>query len=99
MGVLSSVQQLDESSVKLWNSLPKEKMGGYGGIRLEIVKVSGVKDEVCYLNVVLFDHSGWVIDSLGFQGFCEAGPSHGDEAPPAFLLGFPIRARRGKENG
>ncbi|KAI5339110.1 hypothetical protein L3X38_018382 [Prunus dulcis] len=37
--------------------------------------------------------------SLGFQGFCEAGPSHEDEAPTAFLLSFPIRACRGKKDG
>ncbi|CAL8170634.1 unnamed protein product [Prunus armeniaca] len=31
-------EQLDKGSVKLWNDLPKEKMGGDGGMGLEIAK-------------------------------------------------------------
>ncbi|PQM41609.1 hypothetical protein Pyn_19608 [Prunus yedoensis var. nudiflora] len=36
MGVLSSFRQLDENSVKIWNSLPEEKFGGDGEVWLEI---------------------------------------------------------------
>ena len=38
MGVLSSFWQLDKKSVNLWSILTEEKMGGDGGIRLEIAK-------------------------------------------------------------
>ncbi|CAL2255883.1 unnamed protein product [Prunus armeniaca] len=51
MGVLSSLRQLDESSVKLWNDLPEEKMGEDRGMGLEIAKVPGMRDEACSLNV------------------------------------------------
>lgn len=51
MGALSSFWKLDESSVKLWKDLPEEKMGGDGGIGLEIVEVSGMRDEACSLDV------------------------------------------------
>ncbi|CAL9016269.1 unnamed protein product [Prunus brigantina] len=55
MGVLSSFRQLYESSVKLWNDLPEEKMGGDGGIGLEIVEVSGIRDEACFLDLCCAD--------------------------------------------
>ncbi|CAL8989465.1 unnamed protein product [Prunus brigantina] len=55
MGELSSFRQLDESSVKLWNDLPKEKIGGDGGMGLEIAEVSGMRDEACSLDECCVD--------------------------------------------
>ncbi|PQQ14935.1 hypothetical protein Pyn_27954 [Prunus yedoensis var. nudiflora] len=66
-------------------------MGRDRGMGIEIAEVSGMRDEACSLNV-----STWVTNPLGFQDFYAAGPLHVVEAPPTFLLGFPIRARRGK---
>ncbi|CAL2270871.1 unnamed protein product [Prunus armeniaca] len=51
MGVLSSFWQLDDGSVKLWNDLPEEKMEEMEELGLEIVEVSGMRDEACSLDV------------------------------------------------
>ncbi|CAL8163320.1 unnamed protein product [Prunus armeniaca] len=63
MGVLSSFRELDESSVKLWNNLPEEKMGEDKGMGLEIAEVLGMRDEACSLDVVclpFFELFCWV---------------------------------------